>query len=535
MHDTRNWSTIGWLVLAFEASVGSVARRLFPHLNETRYNMDVTAFRIVTLAILMSGAALAVVGCGDDPAPRVESHSARISPGNALIAEVSITLDRDGFVFVEYENEEAGKFRTARSEDPASEHVVSALRLRPSTTYSYTVVSTDGEGNESRSGAGEFTTGDLPLALSTLRIDARGTPSSELLLLDHREIEGSYFFMLDGDARIVWYYESPNPFEDVPYPTGGTIQKPNFNLVYHLNNPFNICCIREITPTGRIVDNLAAGPVNGYPHRALTSMPDGRILYAAWTYRVIDDTDQGGEAETLVEGLSLRAWDQETGLTEELWNAFDGIGTDVRGGWGVGTIASYPNEVTLQEHTPPIRWTGANSLQIGPRENIIVSIPNLSQVISISPDFQRVEWSLGGSNSTFTFEDPSDRFYRQHTAQQLSNGNILMFDNGRDRPEEEGGNYSRALELALNDYDLVARKVWEYRHDPDLYAVNRSSAYRLGNGNTLLNFVTDPRVVVEVAPDGAEVFKAEISGPRMQGSFRAYALDSVMGETRVVE
>ena len=221
VHDTRNWSTIGWLVLAFGASVDSVAWRLYPHLNETRYNMGVTAFRIVTLAILMSGAALAVVACGDDPAPRVESHSARISPGNALIAEVSITLDREGFVFVEYENEEAGKFRTARSEDPASEHVVSALRLRPSTTYSYTVVATDGEGNESRSGVGEFTTGDLPLALSTLRIDARGTPSSELLLLDHREIEGSYFFMLDGDARIVWYYESPNPFEDVPYPTGG--------------------------------------------------------------------------------------------------------------------------------------------------------------------------------------------------------------------------------------------------------------------------------------------------------------------------
>ena len=82
---------------------------------------------------------------------------------------------------------------------------------------------------------------------------------------------------------------------------------------------------------------------------------------------------------------------------------------------------------------------------------------------------------------------------------------------------------------------LVARKVWEYRHDPDLYAVNRSSAYRLENGNTLLNFVTDPRVVVEVAPDGTELFKANISGPRMQGSFRAYAIDSVMGETRVTE
>ena len=481
--------------------------------------------------------ALSVTGCGEDESapPEIVSHSAKIASDNALIAEVTVTLDREGPVYVEYENAEAGKFRTATTDESAIEHRVPVLRLRPGTTYSYTVVSMNGEGEETRSDSGTFTTGELPLALSTLNVDATGTPSSELILFDHREIDGSFFFMLDGDAQIVWYYESPNPVEDVPYPTGAIVQKPNYNLVYQLNNPFNICCIREITPTGKIVDNLAAGPVNGFPHRALLLMPDGKILYAAWTYRVIDDTANEGDAETLVEGLALRVWDQETGLSKEIWNAFDGIGTDVRGGWGTGNIASYPNEVTLQEHTPPIRWTGANSLQVGPRDNIIVSIPNFSQVISISPDFQRVEWKLGGPESTFTFEDPADRFYRQHTAQQLPNGNILMFDNGRNRPEEEGGNYSRALELALNDYDLVARKVWEYRHDPDLYAVNRSSAYRLENGNTLLNFVTDPRVVVEVAPDGTEVFKVNISGPRMQGSFRAYAIDSVMGETRVTE
>ena len=481
--------------------------------------------------------ALSVTGCGDDESapPKIVSHSAKIASDNALIAEVAVSLDREGPVYVDYENAEAGKFRTATTDESAIEHRVPVLRLRPGTTYSYTVVAVNGEGEETRSNSGTFTTGSLPPALSSLTIDATGTPSSEILLLDHRELDGSYLFMLDGDAQIVWYYESPNPVEDVPYPTGAIVQKPNFNLVYQLNNPFNICCIREITPTGKIVDNLAAGPANGFPHRSLKLMPDGGVLYSAWTYRVIDDTANEGDAETLVEGLALRVWDQETGLSKELWNAFDGIGADVRGGWGTGTIASYPNEVTLQEHTPPIRWTGANSLQVGPRDNIIVSIPNFSQVISISPDFQRVEWKLGGPESTFTFEDPADRFYRQHTAQQLPNGNILMFDNGRNRPEEEGGNYSRALELALNDYDLVARKVWEYRHDPDLYAVNRSSAYRLENGNTLLNFVTDPRVVVEVAPDGTEVFKANISGPRMQGSFRAYAIDSVMGETRVTQ
>ncbi len=481
---------------------------------------------------------LLAAACGEDepPPPKVVSHSAEIQATNSLIAQISVTLDRDGLVYVEYENAQAGKFRSAPTEGPAIEHQVPILRLRPATSYSYTVVATDKEGNETRSDSGTFMTGLLPEALATLQINAQGEPSSELLLLDTRDVDSSWFFMLDRDAQIVWYYESPNPIEDIPYPVTGVVQKPDFNLVYQLNNPFNICCIREITPTGKIVDNLAAGPINGFPHRDLLLMPNGRILYAAWTYRVIDDTAQDGGPETLVEGLALYTWDQESGLTEQVWNAFDGIGTDVRLGWGPGNnTGSYPGEVTLQEHTPPIRWTGANSVQIGPRGNIIVSIVNLSQIISISSDFQRVEWSLGGPASSFTFEGPSDQFYRQHTAQQLPNGNILMFDNGRGRPEEEGGEYSRALELALNDYDLVARKVWEYRHEPDVYAPNRSSAFRLENGNTLLNFVADPRVVVETTSDGTEIFEAQISGTRMQGSFRTYAIDSVMGETRIAE
>ena len=223
---------------------------------------------------------LSVTGCGDDESapPEIVSHSAKIASDNALIAEVTVTLDREGPVYVEYENAEAGKFRTATTDESAIEHRVPVLRLRPGTTYSYTVVAVNGEGEETRSNSGtSHNRISCPLALSTLTIDATGTPSSELiLLLDHRELEGSYLFMLDGDAQIVWYYESPNPVEDVPYPTGAIVQKPNYNLVYQLNNPFNICCIREITPTGKIVDNLAAGPANGFPHRALLLMPDGR-------------------------------------------------------------------------------------------------------------------------------------------------------------------------------------------------------------------------------------------------------------------
>ena len=105
--------------------------------------------------------ALSVTGCGDDESapPEIVSHSAKIASDNALIAQVAVSLDREGPVYVEYENAEAGKFRTATTEEAAIEHRVPVLRLRPGTTYSYTVVATNEEGEETRSDAGTFTTG----------------------------------------------------------------------------------------------------------------------------------------------------------------------------------------------------------------------------------------------------------------------------------------------------------------------------------------------------------------------------------------
>ena len=151
----------------------------------------------------------------------------------------------------------------------------------------------------------------------------------------------------------------------------------------------------------------------------------------------------------------------------------------------------------------------------------------------VSEDFKQIFWRLGGENSDFRFEDETNKFYHQHTAQQLPNGNILLFDNGRNRPEEEGGTYSRALELTMNTYDRIANKVWEYIPEPQIFSPNRSSAYRLENGNTLMNFVGNPRTIIEVDNNGEEVYKAIMNTNTDQGSFRVYGLQSINGETKV--
>ena len=272
-----------------------------------------------------------------------------------------------------------------------------------------------------------------------------------------------------------------------------------------------------------MVTRLVNNEIDKWAHHDLLILPGEQVLYIAHEIITIDDTERGGDAETRVLVDSLRRWDQRTHTTEELWDARDHLSLANRGRWG----------------GDPKNWLNVNSLAMGIRGNLILSLANRNEIISIAPDFRSIEWRLGGPQSSYEFADPADRFYFQHTAAELPNGNILLFDNGRGRPEDEGGEYSRALELALNTYDLTALKVWEYRHSPDLYALSRSSAYRLPSGTTLINFETndaDPqRVIVEADAAGAPVWVAELRSPTIRNSYRAYPALTIMGETAVEE
>ena len=457
-------------------------------------------------------------------APTVVEHSAALRADNSLIVDVAVAVDRSSTVFVEYGNASAGRFTTRITDEQAKEHAIPIVRLRPMTSYDYTVFATDEYGLVSTGASGTFTTDPLPEALERLVLTVEGRPTSELILFDLQDNPDSYYVAIDQDATIVWYYRNELTDPDQNTSIRSIVQKSNYNFVYWEGGPtgrrFN-CCLKEITPLGELVDRLVNNEVDKFVHHDQVILPDDKVLYIANEIIEIDDTANGGDPATRVLVESLREWDQSNHVTREIWNSLDHYSTDTRGNW----------------RGDPVSWLHANSLQIGPRGNYIVSLRSLSQVISISPSGKSIEWKLGGPDSTYEFRDPGDRFYREHTATELPNGNILIFDNGQTRPEEEGGEYSRALELTLNTYELTAVKVWEYRPDPDVFAPSRSSAFRLDNGNTLINFETNdsdpPRLMVEVDPDGSEVWKMEIRSPSIRNSYRAYSYDSILGEKRI--
>ena len=470
--------------------------------------------------------------------PDVVGHSAAVSRTNALIVEVRVSLSGPASVFVEYDNPLAGRYRT-RLGAAATEHIIPIVRLRPETTYDYTVFTVDGaeRSDAARGPGGSFTTGALPKPLAAIFTTATGRSSQPLILSDHRsqDMSDSYLVFWDEVGALVWYLRVKN--------TGPVVRRQgqeNFLFAPVENG------LRQFTPLGKVTD--LAGVLLAEMHHDLVPLEGGRILFPMASGCMIvgkrelrravdcerqlvvirDAFDSGGaEQRRLILYDHLAIWHSATGRIEEVWDpaeAFDIL--DPAQHWE-------PARRGVQ------RWTHLNSVSQGVHGNFLLSFRHRSQVASLTSDYE-IEWLLHGPESDYEFPDPTDRFYGQHTATQLANGNVLLFDNGRRRPDAEGGKYSRALELRLDDAMGTAVKVWEYRPSPDIYAHAGSSAYRLDSGNTLVNFsvthqdlVYAPLVVVEADANGDEVFRIETVQLHQRPSrYRAQGgIEAIYGET----
>ena len=485
----------------------------------------------IALTILLAGYLAVLQSCALPPI--VLDHSLSIRDDNALIAEVELSLSRAGQVFVEYENPQAGKFRTALSESGA-EHRISVARLRAETTYSYAIGIQDASGAAQIAHRGEFRTGPLPHDLATIHKRTSGRSSQPLILTSYDDHFNDYALFWDEAGEIVWYHahDPTEGFTDryILRTLSAIEQKPNGNLIY-INS---WCCITEITPLGEVVRQLLASDEAGIPHHDFALLDDGRVLYLSLYRIVFDDSANGGDAKTPALADELRIWDPESGRVEQVW--------DSRNFWDIASEDQW--DLRRYHASGGWCWMHMNSLSIGPQGNFILSARQRKQIMSIAADFQTIEWQLGGPGSDYRFPNPNDRFHEQHDATQLPNGNILLFDNGYRRPVSEGGKYSRAMEIRLDDERRNAVKAWGHRSDPDVFSPVVSGAARLGNGNTLISFGSrtghdQPLAVLEVDPQGNELFRVETlqldqyPKPNTRfAQFRAVGdIGSIMGET----
>jgi hypothetical protein len=118
-------------------------------------------------------------------------------------------------------------------------------------------------------------------------------------------------------------------------------------------------------------------------------------------------------------------------------------------------------------------WTVANGVSEMPDGNILLSFRDISTVVMINRQTGAIYWKLGAPPLS-----------GQHAPYVLSNGHLLLFDNGPHRLDESLP-FSRILEIDPATKNIV----WKYQ-DPipsNFFSPRISNAQRLPNGNTLIN------------------------------------------------
>ena len=320
----------------------------------------------------------------------------------------------------------------------------------------------------------------LPADLAAVNFKTDGTPTAQYTVLELIQTGGfNGFVIVNGEGKPVWFFRTKAG-------TGGFTRRANGNFVF-LDGGGGLT---EVTVEGDTVRVLPQEAAPGRRmHHDVTATPQNTILFIADDWQLWKDS--------LMNGGALWEWNPESGSVVKRWSSFDHLNPDLD--WGSRSVKN--------------DWLHPNSVRFGPRDNIVLSLHYLNQLISITSDFKNIEWRLGGVRNTIPVSDP---FSGQHSAQEIAPGHVLMFDNGIERTVER---YSRALELEI--VGDSSRKVWQWRPAIDNWALVISSARRLPNGNTMVGFglsknpangATGPIEAYEVTNSGEVVWHIVVSG-----------------------
>lgn len=231
--------------------------------------------------------------------------------------------------------------------------------------------------------------------------------------------------------------------------------------------------------------------VRYYAHYDL--LPNGNTLTVLYNFQYVDLSKYFPTGEP--NGAVLQAIVQELDKDNNVvfnWKSLDHV----------------PVNKTQNPPTPAIDYFHPNSMVLDHDGNLLLSARDICSIIKIDRQTGEIIWNLGGKDNDFTFVGENETnapnyFSYQHDIRILPNGNVTIFDNGR----QHNPQYSRAVEYELDQDNKIATMVWEYRHNPDFYADQHGSAQRMPNGNTLIAWGTYSMdgltAVTEVRPDNS--------------------------------
>lgn len=258
-------------------------------------------------------------------------------------------------------------------------------------------------------------------------------------------------------------------------------------------------------PTGEV--RRTDGLVNTDPHDSIR-YPDGRTILLSYEYQTHEDGSRWMDAiaqEIDADGNEIFTWDSQEHVD-------------------IATESMMP-----KDHD----YAHVNSVVVMEDGHWLLSFRHLSAVFKVARfddgehQAGEVIWRLGGRKSDFAFPDDEHAGpCAQHTASELPNGNILIFDNGGGdlgasapslcvNPEAPGDPerrinrvFTRITEYALDEQTMTATLVSPYgSDDPDdadhRFAYFAGGVAQLENGHRLIGWASSQEeIATELDTDG---------------------------------
>jgi hypothetical protein len=237
-----------------------------------------------------------------------------------------------------------------------------------------------------------------------------------------------------------------------------------------------------------------------------------------------------------------------TGLTDAIIQHLDASG-EVLFQWSSADHVDIAAETVVGENNPD--YAHINSVEVMDDGDLLVSFRHLSSVFKIARtahdgfDEGEVVWRLGGRASDFSFTDtagwPDGGPCAQHTATQLPNGDVMVFDNGAWQlealcidPADVAGppvprTPTRIAQWSLDETEgaMSATMVKDFQVEAapgqGRYAIFAGSAQPLDNGNTVVGWASATQAVAsELSPTGEVLWELVAPEDPKYFSYRAF-------------
>ena len=352
------------------------------------------------------------------------------------------------------------------------------LSLTPQTGYVYRIRACRVDDCSEYVTGGDVATMESLLPEIEITVPYEGPDTDEIIMMNAQDWLDptetySALLAMKRDGTIVW------SLQDV---AGGDIKE---------YQPLDDHTVAAITGTTIAVLDLDGGELYRYTgdmsHHDIDPTADGKFIYLYWE-QIMDDNDM----PLLADGIRI----------------LDPLTSTVTWEWRIENHVPFSDycEDCIGNVWKDIGhdWTHSNSVYFDEAKGYMyLNVRNLNRIYKIKYPSGDVDMILGDGG-----DFGGGIWSHCHAPLYFEDGRILMFDNGLHR--QDGTNWSRTIIVDYDEEAKTAEMTWEYREDPDFFALGFGNASFTSGG--ILTCDGGNFRVVETTMEGEKIWEMKFKG-----------------------